>query len=93
MSISQDTGVRKTGYELTPDVRSSTVWEFDLDADCTRGRNEATVRLFTIFGAACPLFISRAVFTLANGSTIKGIISPHPFATDGDQNFVLRRFR
>jgi hypothetical protein len=60
------------------------VWEFALDEETEEGQDETTVRPFEFEGALDPsegMFVIRASFTLADGTTMKGYLSP-PFQGD-----------
>jgi hypothetical protein len=76
----KDLLARKQVYELTlDDLDNSPVWEFKLDKDGAQGQNEATVRPVTTSGPLNPadrMFIVRAIFTLADGSKMKGYFTP-----------------
>lgn len=71
--------VRKQVYELTlEDLRRFPVWEFKLD-EGGKGQDESSVCPCTTSGpldAAERMFVVRAVFTLADGSTMHGYCSP-----------------
>ena len=71
---------RKQVYELTlDDLSRFPVWEFRLDENGPKGQDEATVRPFTPSGpldAADRMFVVRALFTLADGSTMRGYFTP-----------------
>jgi hypothetical protein len=72
--------VRKQVYELTQhDLSTFPVWEFRLDGEGEEGRDEATVRPYTASGPLDPtdrMFVVRAVFTLADGSKLRGYLTP-----------------
>jgi len=72
--------VRKQVYELTlHDLRTFPVWEFRLDEGGEEGRDESTVRPCTASGPLDPtdrMFVLRAVFTLADGSSMQGYFTP-----------------
>jgi hypothetical protein len=72
--------VRKQVYELTlQDLDTFPVWEFRLDAEGKEGQDESTVRPFTAPGPLDPtdrMFVVRAVFTLADGSRMRGYFTP-----------------
>jgi hypothetical protein len=78
--------VRKQVYELTlQDLATFPVWEFRLDEEGEEGRDESTVRPYAIAGPLeCgePMFVVRAVFTLADGSRMQGYFTP-PRGQDG----------
>jgi hypothetical protein len=69
--------IRKQVYELTlKDLSKFPVWEFKVDEE---GQDESTVRPFTASGPLDPaerMFVVRAVFTLADGSSLQGYCSP-----------------
>lgn len=71
---------RKQVYELTlHDLSRFPVWEFRLDKDGADNQDEATVRPFTASGPLDPaerMFVVRAIFTLADGSKMKGYFTP-----------------
>ena len=72
--------VRKQVYELTlQDLSTFPVWEFRLDEEGEEGRDESTVRPYTALGPLDPtdrMFVVRAVFTVADGSRMRGYITP-----------------
>ena len=72
--------VRKQVYELTlDDLSTFPVWEFRLDKEDEEGRDESTVRPYTASGPLDPtdrMFVVRAVFTLADGSRMRGYFTP-----------------
>jgi hypothetical protein len=72
--------VRKQVYELTlDDLARFPIWEFRSDKDGAENQDEATVRPFTASGPLDPadrMFIVRAIFTLADGSKMKGYFTP-----------------
>lgn len=72
--------VRKQVYELTlQDLSTFPIWEFRLDEEGEEGRDEATVRPYTASGPLDPtdrMFVVRAVFTLADGSRMRGYFTP-----------------
>jgi len=76
----QNLRVRKQVYELTlGDLSTFPVWEFRLDAEGEEGRDESTVRPYSALGPLDPtdgMFIVRAVFTLADGTRMRGYITP-----------------
>ena len=72
--------VRRQIYDLTPlDLETFPVWEFNLDRTSGNGQDELTIRPCV---AAVPLnpadcmFVVRAVFTLADGSSMQGYFTP-----------------
>jgi hypothetical protein len=71
---------RKQVYELTlDDLNTFPIWEFKLDAHGAEGQDEATVQPYTVSGPLDPtdrMFVVRTAFTLADGSRIKGYITP-----------------
>ena len=77
---SQGARVRKQVYELTlDDLSTFPVWEFRLDEADEEGQDESTVRPYTASGPLDPadrMFVVRAVFTLADGSRMKGYFTP-----------------
>jgi hypothetical protein len=79
--------IRKQVNELTLDDMSKfPVWEFALDEEGDEGQDEATVRPYEISGALDPadgMFIVRAVFTLADGSKMRGYLTPPVQGDDG----------
>jgi hypothetical protein len=79
-SGTQETRVRKQVYELTlQDLSAFPIWEFRLDHHHNEGRDESTVRPFPKTGILDPadrMFIVQAVFTLADGSQMRGYLSP-----------------
>ena len=72
--------IRKQVYELTTeDLTSHPVWEFALDEEGEEGQDEATVRPRQTSAALDPsdgMYIVRARFTLADGTTLTGYITP-----------------
>jgi hypothetical protein len=72
--------VRKQVYELTlRDLGTFPVWEFRLDEEGEEGRDESTVRPYTASGPLDPtdrMFVVRAVFTVADGSRMRGYFTP-----------------
>lgn len=72
--------VRKQVYELTlDDLSTFPVWEFRLDQEGEEGRDESTVRPYTPSGPLDPtdrMFVVRAVFTLADGTRMRGYFTP-----------------
>ncbi len=72
--------VRKSVCELTQDdLRQFPVWEFCLDEEGVNGQDEETVRPFQMQGpldASLGMFIVRATFSLADGSTMSGYLTP-----------------
>ena len=78
--MKQMADARKQVYELTlDDLSEFPVWEFRLDADGAVGQDEATVRPFAVCGRLDPaerMFVVRAVFTLADGSRMRGYLTP-----------------
>jgi len=77
---SQSLRVRKQVYELTlQDLSTFPVWEFRLDEKGEEGRDESTVRPYAASGpleATDRMFVVRAVFTLADGSKMRGYFTP-----------------
>src|SRR5437660_6497146 len=76
----QNVRVRKQVYELTlGDLSTFPVWEFRLDAEGEEGPDESTVRPYSALGPLDPadgMFVVRAVFTLADGSRMRGYFTP-----------------
>ena len=76
----QSTRVRKQVYELTlDDLSTFPVWEFRLDEEGEEGRDESTVRPYSASGPLNPadrMFVVRAIFTLADGSKMRGYLTP-----------------
>ena len=77
---SQGLRIRKQVYELTlQDLSTFPVWEFRLDEEGEEGRDESTVRPYTASGPLDPtdrMFVVRALFTLADGSKLRGYCTP-----------------
>ena len=77
--------VRKQVYDLTPrDLAMHAVWEFALDEEGDEDQDEATVRPFTVDTVVDPsvgMLIVSATFTLNDGSTRTGYLTP-PFQGD-----------
>lgn len=78
---------RKQVYELTlDDLSEFPVWEFKLDEDGAEGQDEATVRPHAASGPLDPagrMFVVRAVFTLADGSKLRGYLTPPVLGHEG----------
>jgi len=77
------TATRKQVYDLTlADLDAAPVWEFALDEDDVAGQDEATVRpyevAFPIDAAGHGGLVVRAAFTLADGTNLRGYLSPQP---------------
>ena len=72
--------IRKQVYQLTlEDLSKSPVWEFALDEEGEEGQDEATVRPYELSSVLDPsdgMFVVRAVFTLADGSSLQGYLTP-----------------
>ncbi|MDB5978247.1 MAG: hypothetical protein JWR07_5007 [Nevskia sp.] len=72
--------IRKQVYELTlEDLDRVPVWEFALDEEGEKGQDEATVRPVKLKGPLDPTegtFIVQAAFTLADGTEMKGYLTP-----------------
>ena len=75
--------VQKQVYALTlEDLRRFPVWEFRLDGEGGKAQDESTVRPYTAAGPLDPIdaaermFVVRAVFRLADGSSMQGYCSP-----------------
>lgn len=77
---SPDLLVRRQIYELTPhDLENFPVWEFNLDEASGCGQDELTVRPCLVSGPLDPvdrMFVVRALFTLVDGSTMRGYVTP-----------------
>ena len=77
---SQSLRVSKRVYELTlHDLSTFPVWEFRLDEKDEEGWDESTVRPYTASGPLDPadrMLVVRAIFTLADGSTMRGYLTP-----------------
>jgi hypothetical protein len=77
---SQGRRVRKQVYELTlHDLSTFPVWEFRLDEKDEEDQDESTVRPYTASGPLDPtdrMFVVRAVFTVADGSKMRGYFTP-----------------
>lgn len=73
-------GVSKQVYELTlDDLSAFPVWEFRLDQESEEDQDESTVRPHIPDGPLDPanrMFVVRAVFTLADGSKMRGYVTP-----------------
>jgi hypothetical protein len=78
--MSHGAGARKQVYELTlDDLSQFPVWEFWLDEGGGKGQDESTVRPHAEAGPLNPadrMFVVRAVFTLADGSKMRGYLTP-----------------
>ena len=76
---SQTKRVKKQVYELTlQDLSTFPVWEFRVDEE-EEGQDESTVRPYAALGPLDPtdrMFVVRANFTLADGSTMRGYLTP-----------------
>jgi len=72
--------VRKQIYNLTPhDLESFPIWEFKLDETDEGSQDELTVRPYLVAGPLDPadrMFVVRAVFHLADGSRMRGYLTP-----------------
>ena len=72
--------IRKQVYELTlDDLSRFPIWEFSLDSEAEEGQDESTVRPYTPAGpldAVDRMFVVRAVFRMADGSRMRGYITP-----------------
>jgi hypothetical protein len=79
--------IRKQVYKLTlDDVSKFPVWEFALDEEGEEGQDEATVRPVQTSGTLDPKdgpFIIRAVFTLADGTQMRGCLTTPAGDDDG----------
>jgi len=77
--------IRKQVDQLTAqDFDDSSVWEFALDEEGDDGQDEATVRPYLFEGSLDPsdgMFIARARFALADGTTLPGYMTL-PFQGD-----------
>jgi len=75
----QSRRIRKQVYELTlHDLSTFPVWEFRLDEE-GKGQDESTVQPYTASGPLDPadrMFVVRAVFTLVDGSRMRGYLTP-----------------
>jgi hypothetical protein len=75
-----DLGIRKQIHELTPhDLKAFPIWEFNLDETAGSGQDELTVRPCIASEPLDPtdrMFVVRAMFTLADGSTMEGYFTP-----------------
>ena len=82
---------RKQIDQLTAeDFDASPVWEFALDEEGEPGQDECTVRPFQTEGpidASSGMFVIRATFTLADGSTAAGYVTP-PNESDEDLDAI-----
>jgi hypothetical protein len=71
---------RRQVYELNlHDLNTFPVWEFRLDAEGEEGRDESTVRPYAASGpldSTDRMFVVRAAFTLADGSKMRGYLTP-----------------
>jgi hypothetical protein len=80
VSESLDLRVRRQIYELTPDdLETFPIWEFKLDETAKGGQDELTVQPCIASGPLDPvdrMFVVRAAFTLADGSTMRGYFTP-----------------
>ena len=76
----QNVRVRKQVYEITLcDLSTFPIWEFRLDAEGEEGQDESTVRPYSALGPLDPadgMFVVRSVFTLADGSRMRGYFTP-----------------
>jgi len=72
--------IRKSVTDLAlADFERFGVWEFALDEEGEEGQDETTVRPFEIRGALDPsegMFVIRASFTLADGTAMRGYLTP-----------------
>jgi hypothetical protein len=72
--------LRKQVYNLLPkDLEEFPVWEFALDEETEENQDEATVRPIETIGPVDPkvgMFIVKAMFTLADGSSASGYLTP-----------------
>jgi hypothetical protein len=79
--------VRRQVYELTvEDFDQHPVWEYALDEEGEEGQDEATVRPYRVAGPVDPaedMVIVKARFTLADGTTMAGYLTPPGPYSDG----------
>jgi hypothetical protein len=72
--------IRKQVYELSPsDLKDHPIWEFALDEEGEEGQDEATVRPWAgdePLDPAAGMFVVRAIFELADGTTLGGYLTP-----------------
>jgi hypothetical protein len=72
--------IRKQVYELTvEDFDQHPVWEYALDEEGEEGQDEATVRPHSVAGPVDPadgMVIVKARFTLADGTSMPGYLTP-----------------
>lgn len=72
--------IRKQVYELTrADLETFPVWEFNLDEGAGSDQDELTVRPCIATAPLDPtdrMFIVRAIFTLFDGSSMRGYLTP-----------------
>lgn len=72
--------VRKQIHDLTPhDLETFSIWEFKLDETDEGSQDELTVRPYIVDGPLDPaerMFVVRAVFNLADGSRMRGYLTP-----------------
>jgi len=72
--------VRKQVYELTvEDFNQHPIWEFALDEEGEEGQDEATVRPQPVVEPVDPadgMVVVKASFTLADGTTMAGYVTP-----------------
>jgi hypothetical protein len=76
----RDLRVRKQVYELTlHDLSTFPVWEFRLDEEPEDSQDESRVQPCIVSGPLDPagrMFVVRAVFFLADGSRMRGYLTP-----------------
>ena len=79
--------IRKQVYELTlEDLETYPVWEFASDEESEEGQDEATVRPYSQSGPADPAYgmlVVSTSFTLADGTRLKGYLTPPPPRSTG----------
>ena len=84
MSVSK---VRKPVFKLElEDLDLSPIWEFALDEEGEPDQDETTVRPYPCPGALAPadgMFVVRARFQLADGTTMSGYVTPPVQDDDG----------
>ena len=72
--------IRKQVYDLKlEDLDEHPIWEFALDEEGEDGQDEATVRPYSSAGPADPAdgtLVLKARFTLADGTTMYGFLTP-----------------
>jgi hypothetical protein len=72
--------VRRQVYDLSPeDLAQASIWEFALGEEGDEDQDEATVKPVALRGSLDPsdgMFIVHAQFTLADGSSMSGYLTP-----------------